>query len=103
MKDIATRERSLHGGHVWVVRHAVLDQIGADKEDVPLKPSAAEVAAAATAHAAGQIASELGDKKARMQRCLRLPIPGLKAPGQGYFCLQEAILLHSIKMRISCS
>lgn len=52
VKEISTRERSVHGGFVFVVAATVLEDLKLEKEDVPLKPSPAEAAAIASAAAA---------------------------------------------------
>lgn len=46
---MATRERSLHGGTVFVVNPEVIERLGVETSAVELKPSQAEVAAAAVA------------------------------------------------------
>ena len=57
MKDVATRERSLHGGNVFVVRDEVIERLGVEASAVELKPSPAEVAAAVAAAAAAAAAA----------------------------------------------
>lgn len=42
---MATRERSLHGGHVFVVKPEVIERLGVEASVVELKPSPAEAAA----------------------------------------------------------
>ncbi|CAM9343973.1 unnamed protein product [Ectocarpus fasciculatus] len=49
VKDMATRERSLHGGTVFVVNPEVIERLGVETRAVELKPSQAEAAAAAAA------------------------------------------------------
>lgn len=39
MKDIATRERALFGGKVFVVSAAVLESLGVEKEELSLRPT----------------------------------------------------------------
>lgn len=52
VKVIATRERSLHGGSVFVVRDEVIESLGVEASKVPLKPSPAALAALAASAAA---------------------------------------------------
>ena len=58
---MATRERSLHGGNVFVVRSEVIERLGVEASAVELKPSPAEVAAAAAAAAAATAAASVAD------------------------------------------
>lgn len=52
VKDVSTRERSIRGGTVFVVRQDVMERLGVEPTStVELKPSPAEIAAAAAASA----------------------------------------------------
>lgn len=52
VKDVSTRERSIRGGTVFVVRQDVMERLGVESTStVELKPSPAEIAAAAAQEA----------------------------------------------------
>lgn len=54
MKDVSTRERSIRGGTVFVVHQDVMERLGVEPTStVELKPSPAEIAAAAAQEAGG--------------------------------------------------